>query len=196
MGTGKACQTIAFGDESIRISAPNPMYLMAATILPHGCDLANLVELKPKGSAKLHWRELTDRIRRESLAQVAELHGQTTVVVASPLPSKKQERGRRKCMELLLPQLERTGVDMLVLESRVLKLDGKDIDMLQAMRARKFVGSINVSHEHASDEPRLWIPDQILGAYGDWLVDAAAGDRWGAAWNDILSSLTVLETSL
>lgn len=126
----KTYGNVAFGDESICISAPTPSYLMAATVLPEGCDLAEFFALKPKGAAKLHWRELTDQVRKESLTQLASIGGQTTLVVASPLPRKKQERGLRKCMEILLPELERAGVNTLILESRVLQLDGKDIDML------------------------------------------------------------------
>ncbi len=187
---------LAFGDESIRISAPIPTYLMAATVLPETCDLSPLAKLKPKGSAKLHWRELTDKTRRSSLVEVASIGGQTTLVAASPLPSKKQERGRRKCMELLLPELERAGVETLVLESRVLQLNGKDIDMIQAMRARKFVESISIDHAHASDEPRLWVPDQILGAYGDWLCNEKASEDWGECWEEIFSKLTVLEARM
>ncbi len=186
----------AYGDESIRISAPTPAYLMAATVLPDGCDLSALAALKPKSAAKLHWRELTDAVRRESLACVAGLGGRTALVAATPLPRRKQERGRRKCLEVLLPELERAGVDTLVLESRVLQLNDRDIDMLQAMRARKFVEAIALEHAHASDEARLWVPDQILGAYGDWLCDEREARKWGDSWLEILSGLKVLEARL
>ena len=126
----------AWGDESIRISAPTPTYLMAATILREGADTSRLEAIKPKGAAKLHWRELTDRLRRESLEAVAGLEGLTVMVACSPLPKKKQERGRRRCMELLLPELEALGVGLVTLESRVLQMDRKDIDMLQALKSK------------------------------------------------------------
>ena len=99
-------------------------------------------------------------------------------------------------MEILLPELERAGVQTLILESRVLQLDGKDIDMLQAMRARKFIESIAVDHAHASEEPRLWVPDQVLGAYGDWLCDERESKKWGDPWEKILKDLKVLETGM
>ena len=184
----------AWGDESIRISAPTPTYLMAATILREGADTSRLEAIKPKGAAKLHWRELTDRLRRESLEAVAGLEGLTVMVACSPLPKKKQERGRRKCMELLLPELEALGVGLLTLESRVLQMDRKDIDMLQALKSKGAVPDMSLSHAHASDEPRLWVVDQVLGAYGDWLCDGDAPRKWGNAWEEILGRLTVLET--
>lgn len=184
----------AWGDESIRISAPTPTYLMAATILREGADTSRLEAIKPKGAAKLHWRELTDRLRRESLEAVAGLEGLTVMVACSPLPKKKQERGRRKCMELLLPELEARGVGLLTLESRVLQMDRKDIDMLQALKSKGAVPDMRLSHAHASDEPRLWVVDQVLGAYGDWLCDDDAPRKWGNAWEEILGRLTVLET--
>lgn len=184
----------AWGDESIRISAPTPTYLMAATILQEGTDTSHLEVFKPKGASKLHWRELTDKLRRKSLEEIASLDGFTVMIACSPLPKKKQERGRRRCMELLLPELEARGVELLTLESRVLQMDRKDIDMLQALKSKGVVPDMRLRHAHASDEPRLWVVDQILGAYGDWLCNDDAPHKWGNAWEEILSRLTVLET--
>ena len=72
--------SLAYGDESIYISAPTPCYVMAATMLPEGADFSKLAKIKPKSSAKLHWRELTDRLRRDALAEVCETGGLTTIV--------------------------------------------------------------------------------------------------------------------
>ena len=193
LARGEAKTALAWGDESIRITAPTPTYLMAATVLREEADTARLEALKPKGAAKLHWRELTDKLRRESLQAVAELDSLTVMVACAPLPKKKQERGRRKCMELLLPELERRNVNLLTLESRVLQMDRRDIDMLQALKSKGAVSNMTLQHAHASGEPRLWVVDQVLGAYGDWLCDNAASLKWGAAWEEILDMLTVLE---
>lgn len=186
---------VAYGDESIRLSAPTPVYLVAATVLPDDCNLAKLARIKPKAAAKLHWRELTDKLRQEALAEVAAIGGQTTIVAASPLPKKKQERGRRKCLELLLPELEAAGIGTLILESRVLKLNDKDIEMLDAMRAKRVVSGIELRHVHASDEPKLWVPDQVLGAYGDCLCGDGR-DAWRQSWEKILPSITVLQARM
>lgn len=51
--------TVAFGDESIRISAPAPAYIIAATVLPAGADLSALFKIKPKDASSFssqNWR--------------------------------------------------------------------------------------------------------------------------------------------
>lgn len=50
---------VAFGDESIRISAPVPACIMAATVLPAGADLSALSKIKPKDASSFssqNWR--------------------------------------------------------------------------------------------------------------------------------------------
>lgn len=190
-------ELIAFGDESIRISAPVPAYLLAATVIPEDCNLSRIASIKPKGATKLHWRDLTDRLKNESLREIAAIRDQTTTIVsATPLPKKKQERGRRKCLEVLLPELERKGVATLVLESRMLELDKRDIEMLQVMRTRKLVTAIRLEHARANEDMRLWIPDQILGAYGDVLCHAESVNKWEGPWEEIYPHITILNTSL
>ena len=160
-----------------------------------GCGFSRLAQIKPRASGKLHWRELTDRLRRDALREVAAIGGQTTIAVAAPLPKKKQERGRRKCLEVLLPALEEAGVDALVLESRVLQLDAKDIDMLDALRVKHAVSRIGIEHAHANEEPSLWVPDQILGAFGDSLCGNVR-DAWRQPWEAIRPNLTVLQSKM
>jgi len=48
----EAKTAFAWGDESIRIAAPTPTYLMAATVLREDADTARLETLKPKKAAK------------------------------------------------------------------------------------------------------------------------------------------------
>ena len=54
------------------------------------------------------------------------------------------------------------------MESRGRKPDQRDISLINAMRSS---GRINtdVIHLLADSDPLLWIPDQVLGAYGDML---------------------------
>ena len=187
-------EVVAWGDESIRFSETISAYLLAATILPEDCDLSRLVHLKSKDALKLHWRDLTEKVKSRALHEIASLDCKTVLAIASPLSKKKQERGRRKCMELVLPELEKMGVSSLVLESRVLQLNDKDVDMLQAMRRKKQVSSLALRHAHASNEPRLWVADQILGAYGDWLCGKEMG-KWEESWADILPTIVVKKAS-
>lgn len=48
MSAGGRTGKVAWGDESIRMAAPTPMYLMAATVLPDSCGLSALAAIKPK----------------------------------------------------------------------------------------------------------------------------------------------------
>lgn len=40
---------------------------------------------------------------------------------------------------------------------------------------------MRIEHVRGSDEPRLWLPDQALGAYGDYLCDELPSDNWEKA---------------
>lgn len=188
-------QLVAWGDESIRVTAPIPAYLMSAVILPEPHNLSELAKVKPKGAVKLHWRELTDKLRRDALTCIADLGGYGAIVIGSPLPKKKQERGRRKCLEALLPELEKQGVGTLKLESRVLQLNSKDIELLDALRSKHAISAIGVDHAYADEEMSLWVPDIILGAYGDSLCGNSR-EIWQRPWEAILPNLTILEAAI
>lgn len=162
----------AWGDESVRKSnVPEPMYLMGACI----CDLDEKVtrscldSIKPKNADKLHWRDMQSKLRSQAIEAISGL-GLTHIIVAA-VPLNKwntAERARRKCLEKLLPILENEySVDMLVLEQRDKAQDDKDIRFIDALRSRKFISTIRVKHIAGRADARLWLPDQLLGSYGD-----------------------------
>ena len=179
----------AWGDESIRMHGSPPMYLMCATVFEAGAEdaLARLAKAKPRGMHKLHWYDMSDREKARSLQALAEMPHWNAVAIASPLLSSiRPERGRRKCLERLLPALEERGVSALRLESRWRQEDRADIDMVVALRNRKLIGGIQVEHVAPGPaEPRLWVPDQVLGAIGDLLCGTGNPAAWGEAWNEI-----------
>ncbi len=57
-------------------------------------------------------------------------------------------------------------------------------------RRSNVIGSLALSHVYGSDEPRLWVPDQVVGAYGDSL----AGDA--RAWEHLAHRVRVEHVSL
>ena len=186
----------AWGDESIRAFANPPVYLLAATIVSPDEPLEVLSEIKPNNAKKLHWRDMSVKLRVRSISALSEIKHSTTIVIGSPLPKRKQERARRKCLERLLPELESRGVETLVLESRDEEKNKKDIALLLALRTKGYVGKIDITHKPAEKEPRLWIPDQLLGAYGDRLCQSLGSDQWGDPWIHIQNDLTILHTGL
>lgn len=186
----------AWGDESVRVSADPSVYLLAATMVFPGESVETLSAIKPKGAVKLHWRDMTRKLQAKSLDALAEIRHSTTIVVGAPLPKRKQERGRRKCLECLLPELESLGVNMFVLESRDDYKNKKDVELFLALRRKGVIRTIDIAHRSAESEPRLWIPDQILGAYGDVLCDNPGAEYWSSSWRRMQDCVKVLQTTI
>lgn len=84
---------------------------------------------------------------------------------------------------------------MLILESRVLQMNKKDVEMLQAMRAKHIISRIGIDHAFADEEPNLWIPDQILGAYEDSLCGNMHKTR-KEQWEKIKEDTKILEATI
>lgn len=165
-------EAIAYVDESVRMVADPPAYLMAATILGDRGQLAPFEALLPRGARKLHWRDMTDRLRRRSVEAIAATEHLATVVVATPLNPRRQTRARTKCQERLLPALEELGVSVAVIEGmNNAAADARDVEAAERMRSIGTISSIRVEHA-GTEEHGLWLPDQMLGAYGDALCGA------------------------
>ena len=185
---------VAFADESVRATANPPMYLVTATILPDGADLSPLEAILPHGASKLHWRDLGRRSQREALTRIEELGSRSTIVVASPIDPKKQERARRKDLETLAPLLEAEGVTRLVMESRFPAANERDATHFRAMLRRGYISSIELHFADPATEHRLWVPDQILGAWGE---ETTCGPTpWRHEWEALRDSVTVVNVPL
>ena len=174
----------AWGDESVRMSLPRPAYLLAASWFKPGeaSDLQRLDAIKPHGAAKLHWMDMNAQLKRRSIAAIAQEPMLHAVVVACELAGRKQERARRKCLEVLLPFLEQGGIALLTLESRGRLNDNRDVDMLLALRRSGAIEHIDIRHRKGSEDRALWVPDQVLGAYAENELEKdgahAKSDEW------------------
>lgn len=189
---------IAYGDESVLLVADPPLYLVGASVFTADADAARrtLEGVKPKGASKLHWRSMTDPQKADSVAAISSLGHQTTIVAASPLNGVKQERARRKCLESLLIKLESEGVDTLVLESRREALDKRDRDCLLYARRSNAVHTIDIAHVVGEEDALLWMPDQILGAYGEGVRGLKAAGRWAEDWRKVMESVELVDVRL
>lgn len=163
--------SLAFGDESFRERTDGTGYyvLAAAVIEARSCDevrdrMRGLLTRSPK--AKLHWKDLEDPQRLRVIEAVAGLPTTHLVTVGTPLAPRRQERARRCCLEELVVALEARGVETLYLENRPRQLNRKDIDTLDACRAKKQASRLRVRHALPSEEPALWVADVVAGAYG------------------------------
>lgn len=174
---------VAWGDESMRSDSAEPMYLLGATIFQDSGseEFDRFVRMKKSRAPKLHWHDLGRGSQKEVMLCISKMPAVTTVVIGAPLSPRKQERARHECMVALIRKLEDKGVHRLVLESRGTADDKRDIRFVDSLRSSKLVTDLRIEHVRGSDEPRLWLPDQVLGAYGDYLCDEVPSGDWEKA---------------
>lgn len=185
------CTGVAYGDESMRQSLQPQLYLLCACTVKDGSAASSqLASLLPRGAQKLHWRDMDWRLKRKSLRLTADVLGPYCLIVPCAY-SGKQERARRKCLEAMLPDLENHGLACLVLESREERDNKRDTSLLLSLRSRCLIGGIDVAHQRGKDNPLLWLPDQILGAYGDTLCKSPRYETWENEWELIRPSVEV-----
>ena len=184
---------VAYGDESIQRLCEPQCYLMAATAYASDTNPAfQLRKAKPVGARKLHWYDLDPRRQAISLATVAQIAQQTTVVAVMPIEGVRLERARRKALEAMVRVLEEEGVGRLVLESRNPVHDKRDRELLVSMRRKGEAATFDLEHVPGECEPLLWVPDQILGAYGE-VVTKGVNRRWAQSWKEIEKAIRVYE---
>ena len=70
--------------------------------------------------------------------------------------------------------------------------DKKDRELLVSMRRKSEAIEFDLEHVPRKSEPLLWIPDQILGAYGE-VATKGANRRWEGSWERIGRTLDVRE---
>ena len=64
------------------------------------------------------------------------------------------------------PSLRGKVVDAMAAR-REISQDRNDIRFIDGLRSRRFIGPIRVELCAGETDARLWLPDQLLGAYGD-----------------------------
>ena len=177
---------VAYADESMRTSGGESMYLLGATLFSNDeQNLDGLIKLKARGAAKLHWRELGRETQVDVMNVIGSIPALTTVVVGTPMNPHKQERARRKCLEAMIGILVDQGVEELVLEARDSRLDLRDVQLVDTIKSKQKGLSFSIHHVRGSEDPRLWVPDQVLGAYGDQLCLTELSDDWLEAWQQL-----------
>ena len=143
------------------------------------CQQASLVRPRPKAAG-------------DPLEVVSSVPQQTTIVAALPLEGTKTERARRKALEEIVRRLIDMSVCKLVLESRNDTHDKRDRELLVSMRRKGEALNFDLEHVPGKDEPLLWVPDQILGAYGE-VITKGASRKWEDSWRRVERTLDVRE---
>lgn len=145
---------------------------------PDQCDETRLKlhSILPRGASKLHWRQMDPRQKERATALISDLDIAHLVVIGQPMNPRKQERARAACLERLLWRLGELGVERVELEQRTPSLNARDRQLITRLRGRRSIpAELRVEIARPSEEPMLWIPDQVLGAVGDHHCDEG---RW------------------
>lgn len=120
-----------------------------------------------KGQRKVHWHDESSDRRVKLVDAIADMPVEGFVVVRTAGQGDRLERRRRKCLELLLRELDGFGCDRLILESRGSADDRRDRAVLEYLRRRREITApLRLFHEPGPNDPMLWIPDVICGAVG------------------------------
>ncbi|WP_128683216.1 hypothetical protein [Actinomyces qiguomingii] len=162
---------VAYGDESVRRrGVREPTYLLGAYIRDDSApDLASELMALVRGR-KLHWRDSIPRVQEEACRIISSHGGGHLIVAARPLAEGvREESARQQALMTLMTILSVDyGVDELVLERRQQKQDDKDRAVFAVARKSGMVSAdFKLRHEYGAQQPMLWVPDQVLGAYGD-----------------------------
>lgn len=170
-GIASPAKRIAFVDEATATLGEKPdTYLLAAVICSTDAAVSlseRMLELKPPGARKLHWREMSQRsrLRDAALRAVNAANLEHVVVVRLEASTERLERRRRLCMQRLIAELDFRGVTQIVAESRGRADDRRDIEHLVAMASQEMPGSgIRLMHEPGPANPALWAADVVAGA--------------------------------
>lgn len=161
----------AFCDESIRrYRTADPVYLLAAYIAAHDDhDLIDaLSRLRPQG--KLHWYDAKPTDKDKICRIIAAHPSEHLLVAVTPLiDSVREERARQRALATMLVLLEQEyDVSHVVLERRERNQDEIDRASFNALRSSGALApTLTLSHQFGNSEPRLWVPDQVVGAFGD-----------------------------
>ena len=174
---------VAYGDESVRrAGVPNPVYLLGVYIADEDqSDLADALSAYVRQGGKLHWRDHTSRTERSACKTIGEYNANYLVVAASPIPEGRgEERARRQALHYLSVLLGGDfGVDSLVLESRQRNQDENDKRRISLAQQNDVLTlRFRVTHRFGREDKRLRVPDQVIGALGDYLADLDTADCW------------------
>lgn len=156
-------------DESFLEAAGCGFYVLAAAVFdPSAEQHARTEMLRLRGTraiSKLHWNEMDIRQRHAAARTVGMLDSMSVVTVGTPVPAKRQERARAKCLERMVTELHGWGVELLLIEARTAQLDDRDLRTVIGARYNLPKGArFRTEHRTGTAEPLFWAADIVAGA--------------------------------
>ncbi|MEV5537302.1 hypothetical protein AB0L13_10610 [Saccharopolyspora shandongensis] len=153
----------AYVDESYDLTIG--VYILTASIVDYSDaeDIRCMLRELRRGGGKLHWsKEPTNR--RDEIVKTVSTLSLTTVSVIGSSAALRPERSRRKCMEVLLPELESAGVDAVHFEARQERNNKQDKELIATCRMKRILSNrIQIDFVPGGTEPLLWLPDITCG---------------------------------
>lgn len=176
-----------FVDESIRSK-----YLIAA-IAVHPANLrgirSSLRRLLLPGERSIHFKDESDKRRRELIGEVARMDYEVFLYTGSG----SNEATRTRCLCVLMQDCLKMNAKRLVLEARGASLDRRDRETIaKTLRGEASpehgAKVLEYTHLKAHEEPGLWLPDVIAWSYG-------AGGRWRQEVLKVLPTIVDVDKS-
>lgn len=159
----------AWSDESFQEKDSDGFYIIAAAVIEAAAiEQARELMMQLRGAratSKAHWTQMGSREREYAAKAVAGIGGLHVVAVGSPVPIRKQERARRKCLTELVVELHSFEVGHLYMEAREPQLNARDVKTIQYARFKLPKGTrFRIDHVPGGTEPLLWVADVVAGA--------------------------------
>jgi hypothetical protein len=180
---------IAYVDESLRLDGEG-RYVLAAVLVPAArADEVRAVlrSTLRRGQRRYHWHDEGPASRLAMTRVVAALGLDAVAVTSTPVDGTRQERARRRCLRVLLWEVQRRGIEHVVLESRQQRNPEDERMIAYARQAGWVSGALRYDFQRPPDEPLLWLPDVVAGAVVRLLVDA------DPTYTDLLGGVIVLD---
>ncbi|WDZ91413.1 DUF3800 domain-containing protein [Nocardiopsis sp. HUAS JQ3] len=178
---------IAYADESFLEHDHRGYYVVANAIVDpqHSEEARQAMDALRGGRriGKTHWTEMDVPQRKQASDAVAAIEGVHIIAVGTPVPPRRQERARARCLEQLVPELHDYGVETMIMEARSPALNKRDIRTIIGARYALPKGAqFTIEHTKGAEEPLLWVADVLAGAVragreGDETYRSILGER-------------------
>jgi hypothetical protein len=184
---------LALVDESYRAASPG-LFVLAAVTVPQNDDAEALRHALRSVAANnknpFHWRHEAEPRRLAMLGLLSSARlVDVTVVAASPVQPRRQERARGTRVRQLGWELNQLGVTRVVLESRGVQ-DLADRRVLSGLQQAGWLPRSFAFTHGSKAEPLLWMADAVAGAVAHDLSTTAAH------YTDLLPDLRLVAVNM
>lgn len=185
--------TRTFVDESFYLVGNEiGRYMFAAVTIDSTSEWAAREGLRralPGRLRRFHWREDSSETRERAVNAFAGVPCEGLIMLQVDVPQRRQERFRQHAMWNLVAELRDRCWHTMLLEARERKQNVRDQETMASIQKSGMAGELfTYSFARPLDEPLLWLPDILLGAYG-----AQQRYKYSEHWDGLLQKPEILE---